>query len=118
MLYRDLHIYSSSLINYKNIVLILLVLSHAGVVRSKWGREEYSRGGLTFLPCGATNEDICELGRPVPGTDQCGHPVLLFAGESTAPGYVGSLLGAHLSGIREADRIIQLTRKFSGPPPH
>ena len=43
-------------------------------------------------------------------------PILLFAGEATIPGHFSTVHGARLSGIREADRIIQLTKRFNGPP--
>lgn len=43
-------------------------------------------------------------------------PILLFAGEATIPGHYSTVHGARLSGIREAERIIQLTKRFGGPP--
>lgn len=41
-------------------------------------------------------------------------PILLFAGEATVPGRYSTVHGARLSGIRE--RIIQLTKRYNGPP--
>jgi len=43
-------------------------------------------------------------------------PILLFAGEATIPGHYSTVHGARLSGIREAERIIQLTKQYGGPP--
>lgn len=43
-------------------------------------------------------------------------PILLFAGEATIPGHYSTVHGARLSGIREAERIIQLTKRLGGPP--
>lgn len=43
-------------------------------------------------------------------------PILLFAGEATVPGHYSTVHGARLSGIREAERIIQLTKRYNGPP--
>lgn len=51
-----------------------------------------------------------------PGTCEPIPPILLFAGEATIPGHYSTVHGARLSGIREAERIIQLTKRFSGPP--
>ena len=49
------------------------------------------------------DEDFENLGRPLPcETD----PRLMFAGEATHPKFWGQMLGARLSGIREAQRII------------
>ncbi|CAH1405945.1 unnamed protein product [Nezara viridula] len=88
-----------------------------GLVKSKWICSPYFRGCNGFLARGSTINDICSLGTPLPGPESPGVPIVLFAGEATAPGHIGSLLGAHISGIREADRIIGLTKKFRGPPP-
>lgn len=43
-------------------------------------------------------------------------PILLFAGEATIPGHYSTVHGARLSGIREAERIVQLTKRYGGPP--
>ena len=43
------------------------------------------------------------MGQPLPYESE---PRLLFAGEATHPQFWGQMLGARLSGIREAQRII------------
>lgn len=88
-----------------------------GLVKSKWICSPYFKGSNSFMAKGSTVNDVCSLGTPLPGPETPGVPIVLFAGEATAPGYVSSLLGAHVSGIREADRILGLTKKFRGPPP-
>ena len=85
--------------------------------RSNWNFDPHFLGGRVFLARGCGVEEICELGRPVPGSEVGGPPVLLFAGEATAPGRQGTLSGAVLSGLREADRIVTITRILKGPPP-
>lgn len=57
-----------------------------------------------------------DLGAPTPGDCDGEAPVILFAGEATCPAHYGTVHGARLSGIREAERIIQLTKKHLGPP--
>ncbi|XP_066903095.1 peroxisomal N(1)-acetyl-spermine/spermidine oxidase [Halyomorpha halys] len=88
-----------------------------GLIKSKWISSPYFRGCNAYLAQGSTINDVCSLGTPLPGPESPGVPIVLFAGEATAPGHVSSLLGAHISGVREADRIIGLTKKFRGRPP-
>lgn len=47
--------------------------------------------------------EIEDLARPLPSTVD---PRLLFAGEATEKRFFGNLLGARLSGLREAERIL------------
>lgn len=51
---------------------------------------------------------INELQNPLPDALS---PKILFAGEATIPKYLGTVFGARLSGIREADRIIQHVKR-------
>lgn len=88
----------------------------SGIIRSKWNSEPFFRGATSFMSVDSNLHDLCDLASPLPGPDQPGAPIVLFAGEAAMPGYWG-LLAAHLSGVREADRIIALTKKYSGPPP-
>ena len=60
--------------------------------------------GTTSYPSLITEDDDFEnLGLPLPCESD---PRLLFAGEATHSKFWGQMLGARLSGIREAQRII------------
>ena len=89
----------------------------SALVKSKWNASAFFQGANSFLAEGCSVEDQCTLATPLPGPDAPGPPIVLFAGEATAAGHIGSLLGAHFSGVREADRILKLTKKYGGPPP-
>ena len=77
------------------------------IVRSKWGTNPFTRGSYSYVSARATNEDVDTLGaslmvkrggRPV--------PVVCFAGEATSRKHIGTTSGAFLSGLREANRLI------------
>jgi monoamine oxidase len=68
--------------------------------RSKWLADPFSEGTLVHLPPGATSEDHRTLGRPVGR--------LRFAGDSTQPEFPCMVLGAFLSGLREAEKLTEL----------
>lgn len=85
------------------------------VLQSKWSSNDYVLGGKSYITTGSKFSDICALADPVPGCS-ADVPVILFAGEATSHHYFGTMHGARLSGIREADRIIKLTHRFQGRP--
>lgn len=65
-----------------------------------WSKEEYIRGGVTYLKPGGSNEDRLSLGESVNGK-------LFFAGEATnGDGEAGTINGALLSGELAANEII------------
>uniref|UniRef100_A0A224XE80 Putative flavin-containing amine oxidase n=1 Tax=Panstrongylus lignarius TaxID=156445 RepID=A0A224XE80_9HEMI len=90
----------------------------ANVMKTKWSTCPFSLGAKTYMKFGANVGDICDLGRTVPDECEPEIPVLFFAGEGTAFGSYGSMHGARMSGIREAERIIKYTKKFQGKPGH
>lgn len=71
-----------------------------GMQRSHWGIDPFAEGTLTHLPPGASSEDHRTLGRPVGR--------LRFAGDSTNPELPCMALGAFLSGLREAEKLMGL----------
>lgn len=85
------------------------------LVRSKWQTNPFFLGGICYLGKSGFVSHLEELGRAVPEDYKA--PVLLFAGEATIAGHQGTLNGARLSGIREAERILAFTKCFCGPPP-
>ncbi|XP_014289962.1 peroxisomal N(1)-acetyl-spermine/spermidine oxidase [Halyomorpha halys] len=87
----------------------------ANIVKSAWRKSPYFRGARAFIPIGATVVDQCALAAPVPDGKQC-MPALFFAGDATTMGMTGTMHGARMSGVREADRILELTRLANGRP--
>jgi len=76
------------------------------VVRSDWKTNPYTLGSYSFIPVGASAEDICTLAEPIMNGDD--KPVLQFAGEATHSTFYSSSHGAMLSGQREAERLMDL----------
>ncbi|OBB61175.1 amine oxidase [Mycobacterium sp. 852013-51886_SCH5428379] len=70
-----------------------------GSLVTRWGTDPFARGSYSFLAAGSSPDDMEELGEPVGDR-------LLFAGEATDPEHFGTVHGAYLSGVREAERII------------
>ncbi|MCX2934108.1 FAD-dependent oxidoreductase [Mycobacterium sp. CVI_P3] len=70
-----------------------------GSLVTRWGTDQYARGSYSFLAVGSSPDDMHALGEPVGDR-------LLFAGEATDPEWFGTVHGAYLSGLREADRIL------------
>ncbi|XP_030746669.1 spermine oxidase isoform X1 [Sitophilus oryzae] len=87
------------------------------ILRSKWASDPYFCGSYSYMNINSNVGHQCDLSCPVPGSCDPVPPILLFAGEATCAGHHSTVHGARLSGIREAERIVQLTRKFGGPPP-
>jgi monoamine oxidase len=75
--------------------------SAEAVLVTRWQADPYARGAYVYLPVGATPADYDRLAAPVGNR-------LFFAGEATHRHYPGTVHGAYLSGIREAQRILQL----------
>ncbi len=66
---------------------------------TRWRSDECSRGSYLYLPVGASRQDICALA----ASEWEGR--LLFAGEATDPGYLGSVRAATRSAGREVRRF-------------
>ncbi|OYN75086.1 flavin monoamine oxidase family protein [Mycolicibacterium sphagni] len=70
-----------------------------GSLVTRWGNDQYACGSYSFIAVGSSPDDMHALGEPV-------GEQLLFAGEATNPEWFGTVHGAYLSGLREADRIV------------
>jgi monoamine oxidase len=70
-------------------------------LRTKWGQNINSFGAYSYASKGTTSADFETLAEGVDNK-------LFFAGEHTERDYRGTVHGAYLSGMREADRIISL----------
>ncbi|XP_073990043.1 peroxisomal N(1)-acetyl-spermine/spermidine oxidase-like isoform X2 [Rhodnius prolixus] len=88
----------------------------ASIMRSDWATNPNFYGSFTYISKDSSVGHIHDLKEPLPGNCNDIPPIILFAGEHTSPKYFATMHGARQSGIREADRIIALTRKLNGPP--
>ncbi len=66
---------------------------------TRWGRNPFSYGSYSYIPIGATGTECDVLAEPIGNR-------LFFAGEATHREYPATTHGAYLSGIREAERVI------------
>lgn len=71
------------------------------MLRTKWGTNSQSFGSYSFATSGTTTADFDTLAESINNR-------LFFAGEHTNREYRGTVHGAYLSGIREADKILKL----------
>jgi monoamine oxidase len=71
------------------------------MLRTKWGQNINTFGAYSFATNGTTSADFDTMAREI-------NNKLFFAGEHTERDYRGTVHGAYLSGIREADKIIAL----------
>jgi len=71
------------------------------LLRTKWGQNPHTFGAYSYSTNGSTSNDFDIL------ADQVNNKIF-FAGEHTEREYRGTVHGAYLSGIREADKIIDL----------
>lgn len=86
------------------------------IMRTDWSTNQFFCGAFTYLGIDSTVAHIADLANPLPGECDEIPPIILFAGEHTSIKYFSTLHGARESGIREADRIVSLTKKLGGPP--
>ena len=73
---------------------------------SRWHSNPYTLGSYSYHTPSIQPKEIQTLAEPL--TNKDGVPVLLFAGEATHADYYGCTHAARDSGIREAERIIQI----------
>jgi monoamine oxidase len=71
------------------------------MLRTRWGQEPFSLGAYSFVAKGSESSDFDRLSASVDDR-------LFFAGEHTSRLYRGTVHGAYLSGLREAEKIIAL----------
>jgi monoamine oxidase len=71
------------------------------MLRTKWGQNINAFGAYSYSTNGTTTADFDTMQTEVDNK-------LFFAGEHTEKAYRGTVHGAYLSGIREADKIIAL----------
>jgi monoamine oxidase len=74
------------------------------ILRTKWATDEYTYGSYSFTAVGTKMRHFEDLAEDI-------DKKLFFAGEHTNVDYFSTAHGAYLSGIREADKIISLSKK-------
>jgi monoamine oxidase len=74
-----------------------------GTVITRWASDPHSYGAYSYIPVGADGSHYDAMARPVANR-------LFFAGEATSKAYPGTVHGAYLTGIREAERILKLVK--------
>jgi polyamine oxidase len=70
-----------------------------GSLVTRWGSDPYARGSYSFIAVGSSPDDMHALAEPAGER-------LMFAGEATNPEFFGTVHGAYMSGVREAERIL------------
>lgn len=73
----------------------------SNMIRTQWGNNSHSFGSYSFASNGTTSADFETIANTV-------NNKVFFAGEHTSKDYRGTVHGAYLSGIREAEKIIAL----------
>ncbi|BES87479.1 Flavin containing amine oxidoreductase [Nesidiocoris tenuis] len=81
-----------------------------------WSSNSNFYGSYTYIGPESNVGHIWNMADPLPGQCEEMAPIILFAGEHTSVKFHSTLQGARESGIREADRIIKLTKQLNGPP--
>lgn len=73
-------------------------------IATRWNGDPYARGAYSFAGVNFTDKDHLTLATPESAR-------LLFAGEHTHEIYRATVHGAYLSGVREADRILEAVKQ-------
>ena len=77
------------------------------IICTRWYNDPLYRGSYSYAAAGSTSSDRENLSGPLEGTTPL---QLLFAGEATHPTYFSTAQAAYDSGIKEALRIIDLSK--------
>lgn len=84
------------------------------VEKTQWGTNPWTRGSYTYLSKAACGSDFDTLASPLPGESsgckEASALQLMFAGEATHRQFYGTVHGAYLTGIREAERLLNHLR--------
>lgn len=78
-----------------------------GVKTSKWKTNENFNGTYSYHT--EENPSVDEIATPICGSD--GKPRVQFAGEATHPYFFSTVHGAIETGVREANRLIEIYSK-------
>lgn len=78
--------------------------NYTQIAVSKWAQDQFARGAYSFANVGASDDDFNSFVEPV-------NNKLFFAGEHTIGKYRGTVHGAYISGLRQAEQIMNLEDK-------
>jgi len=67
---------------------------------SRWGSDQFARGSFSYIPTGASMDDVHTLAKP--------EGLVYFAGEATSDEEMQMARGAFTSGIRAAGEVLKL----------
>ena len=81
------------------------------IERTQWGTNPWTKGSYSFVSQAASGSDFDTLASPLPceSAGSKGIPALqlMFAGEATHRQFYGTVHGAYLTGVREAERLLK-----------
>ena len=90
------------------------------VERTQWATNPWTRGSYSFVSKAASGSDFDTLASPLPckssGTEGVPALQLMFAGEATHRYFNGTVHGAYLTGVREAERLLKHLSDLSSTP--
>ncbi|VAH62625.1 hypothetical protein VPH35_045020 [Triticum aestivum] len=79
------------------------------IKRSGWATDPLFLGSYSYVAVGSSGEDLDWMAEPLPRGQEAGRTPLrvLFAGEATHRTHYSTTHAAYLSGVREADQLLQ-----------
>ncbi|KAL6614642.1 hypothetical protein ACP70R_036912 [Stipagrostis hirtigluma subsp. patula] len=80
------------------------------IKRSRWATDPLFLGSYSYVAIGSSGDDLDLMAEPLPRAQDAGErapPRVLFAGEATHRTHYSTTHAAYLSGVREADRLLQ-----------
>ncbi|KAE8784561.1 putative polyamine oxidase 5 [Hordeum vulgare] len=79
------------------------------IKRSGWAADPLFLGSYSYVAVGSSGEDLDRMAEPLPRGPEADRTPLrvLFAGEATHRTHYSTTHAAYLSGVREADRLLQ-----------
>lgn len=92
---------TTEIMNHLKVIYGNSIPNPTNMLRTKWGENEHTFGAYSFATNATSSLDFDAMELEV-------NDKLFFAGEHTEIDFRGTVHGAYLSGIREADKIIDL----------
>uniref|UniRef100_A0A3Q7J3K7 Amine oxidase domain-containing protein n=1 Tax=Solanum lycopersicum TaxID=4081 RepID=A0A3Q7J3K7_SOLLC len=84
------------------------------VLKCKWGTDPLFLGSYTHIAVGSSGDDLDAMAEPLPkeisddkNSKKSPRLQVLFAGEATSRNYYSTTHGAYLTGLREANRLLE-----------
>ncbi|XP_059274536.1 probable polyamine oxidase 5 [Lycium ferocissimum] len=79
------------------------------ILKCKWGTDPLFLGSYSYIAVGSSGDDLDALAEPLPkgNSQNCPQLQVLFAGEATSRTQYSTTHGAYLTGLREANRLLE-----------